>query len=306
MHRGKYASLDVKDGYIRKVQTKENIGQHLDLYCYTADEFNVYYDTPHIDYPENYEYIDSKGNITPVNVCLEKNGVGLGYYAIISRHKKITSIEKFFIEECNSFYSIKISKELNDLLLNIGLENLEVVKRLGSIALANLNNKNFLSNLSGNELVFFLKSSDPEVNKKLNLFRLQVMKEKLSKLTDLKIEEGTFLVFQDSIVYFSNTDKDKESLKEAIQNQKLNFVNNSREFFVNSPQEIFAVARKLELLEKYYKAYESAYLDFITRYLNTDAVLDISAECFHYGYCNENIKNYMQKILGGFDFNELL
>ena len=130
MHKQRLITLFEDDGYFIKNETKENLGHTLDLYCYKSDENNIYLDTPVIDYPDNYSIIKNDGTETPLRKVFEEKGQYNQFFAIISRHRNITSIENFFIEECNSFYSIRITKEVKEILEAIGLENLTVNEKL--------------------------------------------------------------------------------------------------------------------------------------------------------------------------------
>ena len=192
MHKQLLFELKEPEGYFIKNDTKENLGKELKLYCYKSDENNIYLDKPVIDYPDYYSIVKPNGDIIPLRKQFEDRGFYKNFFVIISRHKNLTSIENFFIEECNSFYSIKISKEVKGILEAIGLENLTVDKKLFDYNLINIKN-----NANGYEILFFVKSDKNYINGILNEYRLKIIKQKIDLCADEYCEKGVSLISKD-------------------------------------------------------------------------------------------------------------
>lgn len=220
MHKQLLFDIEEKNGYFIKNDTGENLGSELKLYCYKSDESNIYLDRPVIEYPENYTLIRKDGKEYSVRKLLEKQGYYGKYYAVVSKHKNITSIEEIFIEECNSFYSIEVSRETKEILETIGLDNLKVDEKLFAYNLNRIKRK-----ANGFEILFFVKTNKDYVKKILNEYKLKIIKQKIDMVENAYIEKGLYLLDNEgktiSIKPYSYTLKDKINLYESKDTQTL-------------------------------------------------------------------------------------
>ena len=292
MHRGKYKEFDTEEGYIIDLNTGENLGKHLDLWCYTADENNIYYDTPHIDYPDHYA-VQTESQTIPLNDIFMQRGDYSVPYVIVSRHKKLTSIEPFHIDECNSFYSVPMSGDIANFIAYIGLENFFVKENLWDF---NLNAIKSSNNLSGEELIFFIDSDDPEIRRCLNELRLRHLLDKLNVLKTNMIESGVPVFGSDSFENFTYTLADKYHLNKVIETDPekiFNIKNAGRDFEVNV--DVLAdiknrLSNREELINKYSNALEQFYTKIFTGDMTLSYLESNYSNCLYFGYLNEEIK----------------
>ena len=292
MHRGKYKEFDTEDGYIIDLNTGENLGKHLDLWCYTADENNIYYDTPHIDYPDHYA-VQTENKTIPLNDIFIQRGDYSIPYVIVSRHKKLTSIEPFHIDECNSFYSVPMSGDIANFIAYIGLENFFVKENLWDF---NLNAIKSSNNLSGEELIFFIDSDDPEIRSCLNELRLRHLLDKLNILKTNMIESGVPIFGSDSFENFTYTLADKYHLNKVTETDPekiFNIKNAGRDFEVNIDV-LTDIKNRLsnreELINKYSNALEQFYTNIFTGDMTLSTLESNYSNCLYFGYLNEEIK----------------
>ena len=292
MHRGKYKEFDIEDGYIIDLNTGENLGKHLDLWCYTADENNIYYDTPHIDYPDHYA-VQTESQTIPLNDIFMQRGDYSVPYVIVSRHKKLTSIEPFHIDECNSFYSVPMSGDIANFIAYIGLENFFVKENLWDF---NLNAIKSSNNLSGEELIFFIDSDDPEIRRYLNELRLKHLLDKLNVLKTNMIESGVPVFGPDSFENFTYTLADKYHLNKVTETDPekiFNVKNAGRDFEVN----VYVLtdiknrlSNREELISKYSNALEQFYTKIFTGDMTLSNLESNYSNCLYFGYLNDEIK----------------
>lgn len=189
MHKQLLFDLKEDNGVFRNDETGEILGNTLKLYCYKSDENNIYLDTPKIDYPDKYTIINNDGTEMPLRKKLENEEHYKNFYAIVSKHTKITSIEPFFIEECNSFYSIKIQKEVKELIEAINFENLYVSENLfGKYLLS------YVKNSNGYELLFFIHSTNEFYENLIIEQKLKVVKKKIDYFAELYKKNGIHML----------------------------------------------------------------------------------------------------------------
>ena len=292
MHRGKDKEFDTEEGYIIDLNTGENLGKHLDLWCYTADENNIYYDTPHIDYPDHYA-VQTESQTIPLNDIFIQRGDYSVPYVIVSRHKKLTSIEPFHIDECNSFYSVPMSGEIANFISYIGVENFFVKENLWDF---NLNAIKSSNNLSGEELLFFIDSDDPEIRSCLNKLRLRHLLDKLNVLKTNMIESGVPVFGSDSFENFTYTLADKYHLNKVTETDPekiFNIKNAGRDFEVNV--DVLAdiknrLSNREELINKYSNALEQFYTKIFTGDMTLSTLEGNYSNCLYFGYLNDEIK----------------
>ena len=292
MHRGKYKEFDTEEGCIIDLNTGENLGKHLDLWCYTADENNIYYDTPHIDYPDHYA-VQTESQTIPLNDIFMQRGDYSVPYVIVSRHKKLTSIEPFHIDECNSFYSVPMSGETANFISYIGLENFFVKENLWDF---NLNAIKSSNNLSGEELIFFIDSDDSEIRRCLNELRLRHLLDKLNVLKTNMIESGVPVFGPNSFENFTYTLADKYHLNKVTETDPekiFNVKNAGRDFELNIDTLTDIKNRltnKEDLINKYSNELGQFYIKIFTGDMTLSNLESKYSNCLYFGYLNDEIK----------------
>lgn len=222
MHKQLLFELEEQDGYY--VRDGKNLGNKIKLYCYKSDENNIYLDTPVIDYPDYYTIVKNDGTEIPLRKQFEEKGYYKKFYAIVSKHKKLTSIEPFFIEECNTFYSIEIKKEVKELIEAIGFENLYVDEKLFDNYLIT-----YAKKANGYELLFFIRSDNKFYDKMIIDLKLKVVKQKIDMFSELYKQNGLHMLQIDgksaSIVDIKNTITNKVNLFKNNKERELMLLN---------------------------------------------------------------------------------
>lgn len=296
MHRGLYKTYTVDTGYIRNKHTGENLGQKLELYCYTANENNIYYDTPHIDYPDNYEHVvDNK--VTSVASELKEQGFFRKPYAIVSHRHKITSIERFKIDECNSFFAVPTDDGVVDIITRIGFENIKVLDNIFELYL----NKHKMLGMEDRPylLLMFLESDNDEINELLNKYKLTIIRNNMNTQYAQLMSEGIYIIVDNQLIKLGASREDTFNLKQAIENPNMPLVNSFGTYMLTKEQ-LAEVSRafieKENRLNLYYQAYwefvENLFLDPSFRF-STYAGDNFLAK----GYTNKQIIDRMEELL---------
>ena len=274
MHKQLLFDLKLEDGVFKNNNTGEILGNTLKLYCFKSDENNIYLDTPKIDYPDNYTIVKNDGTEISLRQKFEDEGKYKKYYAIVSKHTKITSIEPFFIEECNAFYSIEIKRDVKDLIEAIGFDNLFVDEKLFGNYLIN-----HTKNSNGYELVFFIHSKNGYYEKLLNEFKLKLVKINIDRFCELYIQNGLHLLIREKE---SSTIKD---IKGTIKN-KVELFKNGRKYELNM------LLNNEDLLKAYSDLLYDRVKTLISKYpYNTTNFL-------YFGYTDEWITEELKKRYG--------
>lgn len=280
----KYFELDLNliqgAQYIRsRIDDKKYTG-HFELFYRAYDENRLPYDSPQMDLIQNY-YICINGKEIRLDQFLAANGAYDNYYAVISEHTHITSIEHFQIFPHNKFYSVPISKEVADFIIDSGFK-FTVHEKLFDWDLLSLRIE------TGCELLLFLESSNPIIQRNLNRWRFIYIRRKICEITESKIKKGLTVVTSDGEVHSIFGD-----LKNALKLQE-----NESKLPINHEMNV-----ALAINERRWKAYENAYIKYFKELIGEEfrfdefekKIKDEFKNPLVYGYLNEYIETEMAK-----------
>ena len=168
---------EIKDvDHIYNTKTNEVQSDVLSLYYYIYDENHTPYDAPKVDSVDDYMLVLKDGRELPLSQYLEHCGYYSMYYAVISNHNKITSVEHFKVNNHDNFYSIQINKDVATFLEVVGLDNVTVVDD-GDYYLPTLAIR------SGYELLFFLDAhSNDNIYTELNQLKYEIVSNNLKQI----------------------------------------------------------------------------------------------------------------------------
>ena len=125
-----YLQINVKESedikHLVNTETNEKIEDTLDFYYYIYDENHTPYNEPKTDSLNDYIVVLKNNNEISLEKYLEQKGYYSNYYAVISNHTKITSIEHFRIGNHDNFYSIQINYDVANFLNVVGIDNVWV------------------------------------------------------------------------------------------------------------------------------------------------------------------------------------
>lgn len=287
MKRQTYLTYNLGNLKAKRIDTNEIISNELKLYSYTADENNLYYDYPQIDYPDNYVIIYSDGKEINFRDVLRKNNMYCQKHVIISNHFTLAGVEWFRVDPCNKFYSIYITDEVADFLETTGLNNFFVAETFFKYKLLEL----ALYYSTGNEILFFIDSADYDIRKKLNEMRMKYLKSRILYKMEEEISKGIVTILLGDVRHFTFTKEDEENIIKFIKKENTEFINNN---FIYSctKDEAQRIYNKLTYNKRINKAYSNALINYIKTIITDGVQLsDITKNEFfcYYGYTNSCI-----------------
>ena len=241
---------EIKDvDHIYNTKTNEVQSDVLSLYYYIYDENHTPYDAPKVDSVDDYMLVLKDGRELPLSQYLEHCGYYSMYYAVISNHNKITSVEHFKVNNHDNFYSIQINKDVATFLEVVGLDNVTVVDD-GDYYLPTLAIR------SGYELLFFLDAhSNDNIYTELNQLKYEIVSNNLKQIIRNKIIQGLpFVLESGTLVHLTYTLKDKLELDKSIKLKLNTLVNNGKAYIVTK-KDLEVISTKLSTNEINYKNY---------------------------------------------------
>ena len=171
MKKGIYKTINGSSTiYFIDKRTNEIIRDKLDLYHYTTDENNIYYLTPHYDDPNDY-YIVIDNNTYELVDILKNKGVYNNHFVVLGRNK-ILQFFNFKLPYCNNYFSLFINEDIYNFLSQFNLEDLYYVNNIKDIYLIRYEQREYLR---GIEVLFFIGSTNKEINKKIKEKQLEVL-----------------------------------------------------------------------------------------------------------------------------------
>lgn len=172
MKKGIYQKIEGNNLYFKNVKTNEIYHKVLELYHYTADDNNIYYDTPRYDNYKDYVVSNDKINWYPLENQLRLDNNNF----LIFGREKVFETYKFKLPICNNWSSLYINKDICNFLNSLDLSK---VKYKASFLNYDIMKYVLKSEIKGNEVIFFLYSDDEVICKKIKEKQIEIFSENL-------------------------------------------------------------------------------------------------------------------------------
>ncbi len=251
-----YLQINVKESedikYLVNTETNEKIEDTLDFYYYIYDENHTPYDEPKMDSLDGYDVVLNDGSEVSLDKYLEQKGYYSNYYAVISNHTNITSIEHFRVGNHDNFYSIQINYDVANLLNVVGIDNVWVDEYLDDDRHFYLPTTEIRS---GYELLFFLTTNNNIIIDEINHIKYEIISNNLKQMIRNKINQGLLFVLEDNtLVHLTYTLKDRLEIEKSI-NRKLDTLINNGKAYIVTKKDLNNINRKLKNNEINYNQY---------------------------------------------------
>lgn len=167
MKKGIYQTIDATGIYFKNNKTGEIFEDKLDLYHYTADNNNIYYERP--KYDDYKDFSISRDNVNWHPLSDELNLEDQNF--LIFGQGQVFEIYKFKLPVCNNWSSLFINRDMKDFLSTLDLSK---VKYKASFLDYDIMKYVIRPQLKGNEVIFFLYSDDKMISKKIKEKQIQI------------------------------------------------------------------------------------------------------------------------------------
>jgi len=155
----------------------------------------------------------------------------------------------------------------------------------------------------GYEIIFFIFSNIPEIQNKINKYKLKYLKKNIEYIKKTKIENGIKLFINDYFYEIKYMEDDKNNLLNPLKNlNDVIFKNNGQEIVVPNYQYL-NILNKLTELETIHNVYANVLYEYIKNNISNFTLYD---DYIHYGYLNEQIILELNEKLKEVNINEIL
>lgn len=295
--KGKETFLTYKfkeNEYAKKISTKEIIKDKLELWYQIADKNGYYYEYPIFDDINDYEiFVNNKSYL--LKDYLKENNYLDNYFAIISTTKnKILGIEHFFVNRCNSFYSIPLNLNFYAIIKDLDLNEIDLKTSLFNNYLINyeINNKKCKT---GYELLMFMESKNKNIMDFLNKERIKLLTKLAYEITEFK-RWGDYNLFIPQLVTIKFSKKLKGEIEVFLVNEH---INKNEKFRLDDNLEVDYstlewMCGKIHDKQREYEMYYFWYIRYINKiFMNLKSLseLDNKPNFLVYGYYDEEVGN---------------
>lgn len=293
--KGKEIFLSYKfkeNEYAKKISTNEIIKNKLELWYGIADKNGYYYEYPIFDDINDYEIFVNDKNYLLLDY-LKENSYLDNYFAIISTTKnKILGIEHFFVNRCNSFYSIPLNINFYNIIKDLNLDEINLKTSLFNNQLISYETNSGKSR-TGYELLMFMESNNKDIMNLLNIERIKLLTNISYEIMESK-RWGDYNLFIPQLITIKFSEKLKKEIEVFIVNEH---INKNEKFKFDDKlsvdyKTIQWIAKQIHDKQRNYEIYYHWYIRYINKiFMNLKSLseLDNKPNFLVYGYYDEEV-----------------